>query len=131
MSFYQPNNIYQDKSVSDTNIEENIYYTINEHQEDLDQYNSPIRLQDDEHVYAKRTIKADGSHKYSIRLATDGKLYNPISIYGYEKQNNFLDRVCRSNDKFKQVNSKTFDWYIKFLSTKNQAWLANAERERE
>jgi hypothetical protein len=59
------------------------------------------------------------------------KLFNPVSIYGVEKDKNFLDRICRSNSKFKEVNHKVFDLYVKFLQSKNISWLNNAEREAE
>ena len=82
-------------------------------------------------VYAKKIQRKDGSYKLSIRTGTDGKLYNPMSIYGKEKASTLLDNVCKSNDKFKTVNEKTFTWYTQFLKTKNMAHLYNAEREAE
>jgi hypothetical protein len=53
------------------------------------------------------------------------------STESQEKTNGFLDRICRSNDKFKTVNEKAFNWYVQFLSSKNLSWFHNAEREIE
>jgi hypothetical protein len=106
-------------------------FTVFGKQDFLDKNNNPqLRLESDE-VFARRVLRKDGSIKYSIRLSNTGKLFNPLSIYGQEQNHSFLNRVCRSNSKFKEVNEKTFSWYVKFLKTKNVAWLNNAERENE
>jgi len=106
-------------------------FTVFGKQDFLDGDRNPqLNLESDE-VFAKRALRKDGSIKYSIRLSNTGKLYNPVSILGQEINNSFLNRVCRSNSKFKEVNEKTFNWYVKFLKTKNIAWLNNAERENE
>jgi hypothetical protein len=128
MDFHQPTNIYN----NDLNIEEDSlnkeYYTLLG-EEDFISNECPRRHKDDEKVLAKKIQKKDGSYKTLIKTANNGKLYNPVAIYGQEKTHTFLDRVCRSNEKFRPVNNKAFDWYVKFLSTKNIAWFYNAERE--
>ena len=70
-------------------------------------------------------------YKYVIKLSNNGKLYNPISVLGEEKTFTFLDKICRSNNRFKTVNEKAFNWYIQFLRSKNLAWFYNAEREMD
>jgi len=82
-------------------------------------------------IFAQKNILENGTTKYTIKLSNNNKLYNPASIYGSEESRTFLDRICRSNKKFKEVNEKAFKWYIKFLNTKNVSWLHNAEREIE
>ena len=43
-----------------------------------------------------------------------------------------IDRVSTiSDEKFRTVNPKTFGLYLQFLSSKNLAYLYNAEREAE
>jgi len=131
MDFFQPDNIYKHENSVEDNLLTNEYYTMIGEQ-DLILDGQPYRNVLDEKVYAKKTQKKDGSYKLSIRTGADGKLYNPIHIYGKEKSNTFLDNVCKSsNDKFKTVNTKTFTWYTQFLTTKNMACLYNAEREAE
>ena len=107
--------------------EENIIYDIIPDYFDGKKINKKL----DDKVYAKKIQRKDGSYKLSIRTGADGKLYNPMSIYGKEKSSTLLDNVCKSNDKFKTVNEKTFTWYTQFLKTKNMAHLYNAEREAE
>ncbi len=113
-------------------VEKNEFYSTMGSHDYLDDQNYPrISKENDKRILAKKITREDGSIKYSIKLTNNGKMQNPLSMYGVEKDNTFLDRVCRSNDKFKEVNYKVFDLYINFLKTKNIAWLHNAEREAE
>ena len=94
--------------------------------------NPRSRSPDDPRVLAKKIIRENGDHKLSIKYTSNGRMENPISIYGADKiDNTFLDRVCRSQDKFKEVNPKVFGMYITFLKTHNLAWLSKAERENQ
>jgi len=106
-------------------------FTVSGKEDFLDGERNPQLKSESEEVFARRILRKDGSIKYSVRLSNTGKLFNPLSIYGQEQNHSFLNRVCRSNSKFKEVNEKTFNWYVKFLKTKNVAWLNNAERENE
>ena len=128
MTEYIYNN--QKKSIDPTLTSE--FYTIIGSQEFLDASANPrVRTEEDVRVLAKKIIREDGSKKYAIKTNASGKFQNPVSIYGEEHPNNFLDRICRSSDKFKEVNLKVFDLYVHFLQTKNIAWLNNAEREAQ
>jgi hypothetical protein len=113
-------------------LEKNEFYSSMGSQDYLDDQNYPrISKENDKRILAKKITREDGSIKYSVKLTNNGKMQNPLSMYGVEKDTTFLDRVCRSNDKFKEVNYKVFNLYINFLKTKNIAWLHNAEREAE
>lgn len=111
---------------------EELYFTSKEQADFIDSLGRPRCIRASDIVYAKMITRTDGSSKYMIRLDRTGKLYNPSSIFGQGKEmlpTSFLDRVCRSQYKYKEVNLKAFDMYIKFLSTKNTSWLYNTERE--
>lgn len=113
----------KDKDLSDE------FYTISGTSDYLDTEGNPRLNEENQKVCAKKLYRADGSHRFYIRLANNNSVYNPISLYGDEKPNTFLDRVVRSGFKFKEVNEKVFNMYLGFLKTKNAAWLHNAERE--
>jgi hypothetical protein len=116
----------------DKNSVVNEFYTLVGLEDFVDLNNNPrLNKETDDNIFAKKTVRADSSVRYSVRLSKDGKIYNPMSIYGQETSSTFLDRVCRASGKFKDVNYKTFDLYVNFLKTKNVAWLHNAEREAE
>jgi hypothetical protein len=128
MSIFSKNNVFGKKQILETT---ELYTIIGE--EDLINDNGlPTKNIEDDKVYAKKIVRTDASTKYLIRLDYSAKLFNPLSIYDKTEKRpfvEFLDSVCRSNKKFKEVNVKVFDLYMKFLSTKNISWLYNAERE--
>ena len=115
--------IFQDGAVTDT-----ILYTIAEHAESSHD-NHATRNQEDEKVYAKQIQRKDHSKRYVIRKASNGQLYNPTSMYGEEQERNFLNKVCRSDDKCMTVNNRTCNLYLQFLDNKNPAYLKNAKKE--
>jgi hypothetical protein len=125
--FRDKNNIYLTQS-TDTKQEEE-FFTLSGLGDDNESIN--VKNEEKNNVFAKKITRKNGSFKFLIKTNANGKLYNPITIYGQDKENNFLDKICRSNSKFVEVNQKTFDLYLNFLISKNIAWLNNAERERE
>lgn len=133
MNFFVPESIYSKQETKHDNNETVVFYTVSG-QEDYLSESFPAKKIESDKVYAKKTLRKDNSIKYSIKTSRDGKLFNPIPYYDEDKTSsneNFLDRVCKSNEKFKAVSAKTFDLYLMFLKTKNIAWLKNAERETE
>lgn len=97
--------------------------------EHLDENSNVQVAEDSKKVLARKIQRDDGSVKYSIKLDNSARLFNPGSIFSSDKYANFLDTVCRRSNKFKDVSEKTFSMYLKFLKTKNIAYLHNAERE--
>lgn len=130
MDFYQPHSIYKDNNDVKEDLLKTEYYTL-VGQEEATINELPARINDDNQVYAKKIQKKDGSYKLMVKTSSNGKLYNPVAIVGQEKENGFLDRVCKSNEKFRTVNQKVFDLYLQFLNSKNLAFFYNAEREAE
>jgi hypothetical protein len=128
---YKPNSVFDGEiDPHSSNVEE--YFTLIGSEDFIDN-NSLARLKIDseEHTFAKKVVRKNGTTKYMVKLSNSGKLHNPVSIYGVDTDRSFLNRVCRSNNKFKEVNQRAFEWYLKFLNSKNLAWLNNAEREME
>lgn len=125
---FKPSSLFSKKTNKEEVVE---YYTVRGNESFIDEANKPRVNTENNSVLAKKTIRKNGTTKYSIRLGNNGKFYNPVSIYGQEKTHTFLNRICRSNDRFKEVSPKVFDMYIEFLNTKNVSWLINAEREHE
>jgi hypothetical protein len=108
------------------------FFTVLGNEDFLDDNSNPrITEENNNKVYAKRILRDDGSYRYSIRLATSGKLYNPLSIYDNKENKKFLETISRNQNAFREVNYTSFHLYLRFLKTKNVAYLNNAERERE
>ena len=106
-------------------------YTITGDEDFFDDDQLPRLNYDSENVYAKKTIRDNGTIRYSIRLSLSNKLYDPMSQMGVDKTKSFLDNTVRDENRFKNVSPKVFDMYTTFLKTKNKAWLNNAQREDE
>lgn len=84
------------------------------------------------HAFAKKIINTtNNTARYFIKVGTYGRPYNPIGLYSEGQNNKFLTKAGKPLYSFKEVNEKTFNFYINFLSTKNTAWLSNTERELE
>jgi len=103
------------------------FYTIKGKQEFFNKDKNPcVKLE--ENALAKKT-KTNDRTKFFIKVGLYGRPYNPIGMYseGYNKK--FLSKAGKSEYSFKEVNEKTFSFYLKFLTTKNTAWLNYTERE--
>lgn len=125
---FKPSSLFSKRSNNEESVE---FYTLRGNESFIDELDRPRASKENSSVLAKKITRKNGTIKYSIRLGNNGKFYNPISIYGQEKTHTFLNRICRSNDRFKEVGQKVFGMYLEFLNTKNVSWLINAERENE
>jgi len=115
----------EDKEIN--TLLEDEYFTVSGLEDYLDINNNPrVTSQDDKKILAKKVAIEDNSAKYSIKIDSIGKIYNPVSMY-VDKES-FLDKVCEGSEKFKEVNFKIFNMYIHFLRTKNISWINNAEQ---
>lgn len=103
-------------------------YTILGSHEYLDKSNKP-RIDNEDKALAKCVHVGDKPARFYIKVGTYGKIYNPIGLYSEGKSEKFLAKIGRKQFEYKEVNQKVFDMYVTFLTTKNIAWLNNAERE--
>jgi len=111
-----------------TSIEEELYGSANE-ADFVDSFGNHRIKQENKHTLAKKLNK-DNVIIYQIKIANNNELFNPYSKLDREKSYSFLDNVVRPTDKFINVNSLVFNYYLKFLKSQNVAWLHKAERER-
>jgi hypothetical protein len=105
------------------------YFCLSSQADFIDSDGNYQQHNEDQNTLAKKIIK-DSSIFYYIKSSTSNQLYNPFSKFDREKSYSFLDNVVRPSDKFLLVNNKVFNHYLKFIHTKNTAWLNLAERER-
>lgn len=118
----------KEKSKQD-NIENKIsYYTILGEHEFIDSDNRPRSNTESKSVVAK-SISKNTNSKFYIKIGTYGKIFNPMGLFSEGKNQKFIAKIGKKEFEFKEVNQKVFDLYLNFLSTKNLAWLNNAERE--
>lgn len=107
---------------------ENKFYTILGDHEFLDENKYPRTSTENKNTFAKQITK-NQTQKFYIKTGTYGRIYNPMGLFSEGKSDKFVAKIGKKEYDFKEVNFKIFEMYLNFLSTKNIAWLNNAERE--
>lgn len=126
MSIFNPVNIFA-QEINSQEEKSEFYVPIG--YEDYTENSLTKSREDNPNVCAKKILRNNGTAKYMIKIDRSSKFFNPFSIYDSENATTFLESVCRSDKKFKEVNEKAFMLYVKFLACKNIALLNNSERE--
>jgi hypothetical protein len=115
------------------------FYTTLQYQEFVDdQENSMVKNEGDK-VFAK-SVKAGYSkditntnpkyNRYYVRIAANKKLYDPFPKYSVsDNRASFIDKVCKSNNSYKEVTESVFNMYLNYLRTENVQWYNKAQRE--
>lgn len=103
-------------------------YTIIGKHDFIDDNDRP-RVSDNESNSMAKSIIKNNKERFFIKTSNYGKLFNPLGMYSEGKQKKFLSKIGKSEFNFKEVNMKVFNMYINFLSSRNAAWLNNAQRE--
>ena len=128
-----------DFSISHPNTRstEDRYYTLIDNHEFLDDNHNPCVSSLSNLVYAKAIANKKPRHisdkkdyySYYIMLNTNNEPYNPIEIHSSIKPKpNFIDKICKSEWAFKEVDKLTFDTYLSFLRTKSHRALQKTRR---
>ena len=67
---------------------------------------------------------------FYVKADKNGATFDPWGVYSAEARDRF-DAVRGRNDfDFVRVSQTCFDYYIKFLQTRNKSFKLNADRER-
>jgi hypothetical protein len=80
---------------------------------------------EDNPLACAKQVRSEHRTKYFVKRNTRGHFMNPI---GPETFHTTKTIPGRPEWKFVEVSEKAFNYYIRFLATKNRAWLLNAER---
>lgn len=104
-------------------------YTISSREDYKDQEGNfriaPMDLQkakENPYVHAIKT-----ANRFMVKVGQNGRLFNPYGLYSEGMETK--QRVGRPTWKFITTNESNFRNYVKFLTTKNEVFLKNAERE--
>jgi len=125
----------------DNNNDNTKFYGLSGYEDYIDEQANP-RIKDpaSPHIVAKcienkKSKHFDtntGGYTFYILSTPNNTLFNPIEKYSTindKRQFHFIDKICKHEWSFKQVNQLIFDKYITFLKTKNVSWLKEAERD--
>lgn len=108
-------------------VEVRMYTVLGEH-DFIDNDNYP-RVEPESVKALAKTIVSGRRTRYFVKMGAYGALFNPMGMFSEGKQNKFLAKIGKNEFEFKEVNSRIFDLYLNFLTSKNIAWLNNAQRE--
>jgi hypothetical protein len=118
---------------------ESYYYTIIGNHDVLDDSGKPLKrvLSNDVHAKAIKNRPSKNfqvlspldtvSFKYYIKTYPNKKPYNPL--LSENSRSSFIDRVCKTETMFTEVNKSVFDKYVNFLQSKNTQWLTEVYRD--
>lgn len=67
---------------------------------------------------------------YFVRIGIRGFMYDPWETDDTGSMSRYAQHFGRSTWEYQRVNKKAFDFYYRFIQSRNnKAWLRNAERE--
>jgi hypothetical protein len=117
----------------------NKYYTTSQHQEFIDENDNFHRKIDDSKVFAKSVKRGYSTdikeasplyNKYYIKAYPNKSLYNPFPLYSIEyTKNSFVDKICKSENSYKEVTESVFNMYLNYLKSESVQWFNKAQRE--
>lgn len=121
------------------NMKEIKYYTLLSNKDYVDDDGFPRLNVDSNKVFAKaikevkskNILERSPSHfRYYVRIEPNKSLHDPLVKHTVtSNKHSFVDKVCKSENSFMEVNQSVFDKYINYLKTENNRWLTEAIRE--
>ena len=120
-------------------MKETLFYTIDSDKEYVDD-NGFFRLSTENNKVFAKAIKEVRSkdilqrspnyYKYYVKCSPNKTLHDPFPIYSSSvNRSSFVDKVCKSENSFIEVNQSVFNKYINFLKSGQKQWLTEAQRE--
>ena len=118
---------------------ESKFYTTLQYQEFMDDNeNSRVSI-DSNKVFAKSLKTGYSKHmtnsepkynKYYVRVNAGKKLHDPFPKYSFgDNKGSFVDKICKSENVYKEVTESVFNMYLNYLRTENPQWYTKAQRE--
>lgn len=115
---------------SQEDIRPNKYYGWQDNYDFIDDTDRPrINDPDSTSILAKQIYQNNNHCTFLIRMTHDNKPYNPMNTSNLDNKKHNFNVNIRNNILYKKVSARAFDYYLKFLSSKNISWLHNTERE--
>lgn len=115
------------------------YYTTYQYKEFSDEQECFRLSKDGDKVFAKSVKEKLNKNnptqevsqiKYYIRGNNGKQLFDPFPKYSIsDNKSSFIDKTCKSNQRFLEVSKSVFDKYVSFLNTESNQYLISAQRE--
>lgn len=127
-----------DFQTKDTNSDSRFYTKLGSHDYIDNEYNP--RLETESNLTMAKSVRGQYTKsfssddiipmKYYVKTDPNKKLYNPIDNFSsISSRPNFINKICKSENVFTEVNESVFNKYVAFLRTLNVQWLVSAQRE--
>lgn len=114
-------------------------YTTLQYQDFVDDEDNSRSSTENNKVFAKAVknglsrdmTKSGGQYfRYYVRCSPNKTLHDPFPKYSTsDNKLSFVDRVCRTENLYKEVTPSVFEKYLNYLRTENSQWLKNAQKE--
>ena len=76
------------------------------------------------------TKRTPSYYKYYVRTYPNKKLYDPVPLYSVsDNKNSFIDKVCKSENVYRETTESTFNKYLLYLKTESPQHYNQAQRE--
>ncbi len=104
-----------------------VYYTIFGKHTETDEDGNPTQLVE-KGALAKQ-IRRGTKYDYYVMVGNSGRLFDPLGLYATRETSKMSQTRGKPELRLCKTNQQVFDLYVRYLRTKNKAWLRNAERE--
>ena len=114
-------------------------YTANDHisRDDSGKYvfgNAKEVEVNSDQCYAKEVTfengKGEERKRFYVKHSSQGMMFNPWGMFDEGTQSRYDKNRGKLSWSFKEVSRECFEFYCRFLQSKNNAWFKNAEREK-
>ena len=115
------------------------YYTRSDNCDYVDVLGYPRSKVDGPKVFAKAVKETKKKNildrspsyfKYYVKIEPNRSLHDPYTKHSIKTDSrSFVDKICKVENTFMEVNHSVFDKYINYLKTQNNKWLIDAKRE--
>jgi hypothetical protein len=115
------------------------FYTSYQHKEFVDEDDNYRIKSDNNKVFAKcsrtglsRNMEKKGPqhYKYYIRCYANKTAFDPFPKYTVsDNKNSFIDKICRPETSYREVNQSVFNNYLNFLKTENAQWYNRVNKD--
>ena len=90
--------------------------------------------EDENGAMAKKVVYSNGKTEFFVKFATAGagvgRMLNPWGVYyNVGDEHKYEKTMGRKRYEFRKVSEVVFNNYLKFLETRNERHILNAERE--
>jgi hypothetical protein len=115
------------------------FYTSYQHKEFVDENDNYRTKADNTKTFAKAiksglsrdmSRKGPQHYKYYIRCYANKLAYDPFPKYTMsDNKNSFVDKICRPETSYREVNQSIFNDYLNFLRTENSQWYNRVQKD--